>query len=103
MNAPGMKLEGRLYKNMIVMLQKCVNDVAKEIMGDSFNPNAKIFLGAHPISLTKENLQGKLYKERVDFLTCEKSDGVRYLLFLTNVGDAIMGGRREGGGGIPTC
>ena len=98
MNAPGLKLGGRLYKDMIAMLQKCINDVVKAIMEKQrkrFNHNAKNFLGAHPISLTREDLHRKLYAERVDFLTCEKSDGVRYLLFITNFGDAIMNGRTE--------
>lgn len=50
--------------------------------------NREKFVGCHPITLTLNNV-GFLLEE--DFLVCEKSDGVRALLFVTDYAGGIRG------------
>ncbi|KAH8673722.1 mRNA capping enzyme, catalytic domain-containing protein [Xylariales sp. PMI_506] len=69
---PGIKAQGDLLHNM-------QREVAQLLQRDSTN-----FPGAQPVSFTRKHL-AELRRE--DYYLCEKSDGIRYLLYLTDDGN----------------
>ncbi|KAI0128697.1 mRNA capping enzyme, catalytic domain-containing protein [Xylariales sp. AK1849] len=70
---PGIKAQGDLLHN----LQR---EVATLLGRDQAS-----FPGAQPVSFTRSHLVSEL--PRQDYYVCEKSDGVRYLLYLTDDGN----------------
>lgn len=54
------------------------------------NSDEDKFIGAHPISLNRSNLNN-LFQD--DYLICEKTDGVRYFLLFLNNGKVFLHGR----------
>lgn len=70
LEAPGVRAEGRL-------LEALQNEVA-QLMG---RPNPRTFPGAQPVSFARRHLD-ELTKQ--DYYLCEKSDGVRYLMYCTH-------------------
>ena len=57
------------------------------------NPKSNIFIGAHPVSMDKENMS---LLSQHKYLICEKSDGVRYFLMILNDGRFLFHGRNTG-------
>ena len=53
------------------------------------------FIGAHPVTLTNSSLHD-IVRERNDFLICEKTDGVRYILIILSNGQCYLTGRQMG-------
>lgn len=68
---PGVRAEGELLRNM-------QHEVARLLQRDSIG-----FPGAQPVSFARKHLD-ELRRE--DYYVCEKSDGIRYLLYLTDDG-----------------
>ena len=64
-------LKDKLYKRIQSLFEESISD-------NSFI--RKRFPGSHPISLSKESLEGN-----TEYLVCEKSDGVRYLLYIAQI------------------
>ncbi|KAG5858764.1 mRNA capping enzyme adenylation domain-containing protein [Encephalitozoon hellem] len=62
-------------------------DIYKKLSITSGKKREK-FVGCHPISLTSDNIDLLLNE---DFLVCEKSDGIRALLFVTEKEDVFRG------------
>ena len=76
LEAPGEEIpESKIKENLIKRLQK----LFEEHSPDGWF-NSKRFPGSHPVSLTREHLSGT-----TDYLVCEKSDGVRYLMYLPQI------------------
>ncbi|GAW83070.1 mRNA capping enzyme [Plasmodium gonderi] len=67
---PGEKIENEFLKEKI---RSKINDMLKW--------KRKGFPGSNPVSLTKHNIKNLLNK---DYLICEKTDGVRYFLFIAS-------------------
>lgn len=72
------------------MLRQLRQDVSKMCSQDQFIsfPGTAIFteitnLGSQPVSMNRENLNFLSY---LDYCVCEKTDGVRYLLLIWDVG-----------------
>lgn len=53
------------------------------------------FIGSHPVTLTLDNL-ALILKDRQDFVICEKSDGVRFMLIILSNGLSYFTGRQMG-------
>lgn len=69
--APGIPIDGELLNNMRA-------EVAKILKRKNHN-----FAGAQPVSFSRRHLKEL---EKQDYYVCEKSDGMRYLLYLTDDG-----------------
>eukprot|EP01017_Pseudomicrothorax_dubius_P051252 TRINITY_DN9831_c0_g1_i2.p1 TRINITY_DN9831_c0_g1~~TRINITY_DN9831_c0_g1_i2.p1 ORF type:complete len:484 (-),score=95.93 TRINITY_DN9831_c0_g1_i2:36-1487(-) len=64
---------------------------------EQFNEEVQIqkgFIGSHPVTLTNRNLE-EMSREQGNFLVCEKSDGVRFLMFVLSSGDVLLNGRKD--------
>ncbi|ETS85406.1 hypothetical protein PFICI_03431 [Pestalotiopsis fici W106-1] len=72
MDRPGIRAEGDLLHNM-------QREVARLLNRESTN-----FPGAQPVSFARRHLEEL---RRDDYYVCEKSDGIRYLLYLTDDGN----------------
>ncbi|CAK76487.1 unnamed protein product (macronuclear) [Paramecium tetraurelia] len=82
------------FEEEFVWLQNALKSLNQQLRGT--NQGGPEFIGAHPKSLSKAKL-AQIKKEMVDWLVCEKTDGVRYLLIILNNGHCYFTGRNLGG------
>ncbi|CAD8091444.1 unnamed protein product [Paramecium sonneborni] len=75
-------------------LQDSLKNLNAQLRGK--NQAGPEFIGAHPKSLSKAKLS-QIKSELNDWLVCEKTDGVRYLLIILNNGHCYFTGRNLGG------
>ena len=75
LEVPGEPVSGKVTEQLLRVLQKLFEANTPDFI---FNP--KKFIGSHPVSFSREH-----FAESQDYLVCEKSDGVRYLLFLPEI------------------
>jgi mRNA guanylyltransferase len=92
LTAPGVKLDANKHASILRDINQNLVEIFEQISKRRSKGN--YFLGSHPKSLTKEFLN-KVASNINDFLVCEKSDGVRYMLLVTNMGDCIMSSRND--------
>ena len=78
------------------MLRELRQDVSKMCRQDQFSsfpgiliPRIITILGSQPVSMNRENMNFLSY---IDYCVCEKTDGVRYLLLIWDVGRREMCG-----------
>ena len=77
---PGILVDNTQVKNRIA---QHIATLFKENIPDHIEPIILTgFPGGHPVSLSR-----KTYKPNSDYIVCEKSDGVRYLLYLQPLSD----------------
>ena len=76
------------------MLRELRQDVSKMCRQDQFSsfpgiliPRIITILGSQPVSMNRENMNFLSY---IDYCVCEKTDGVRYLLLIWDVGRREM-------------
>jgi len=50
------------------------------------------FIGAYPVHMNRESLE-KIIDKHYNYLVCEKSDGVRFLLLIYDNGICFLHGR----------
>ena len=89
---PGVKLEAVKHNEHISDLNSKLTTIFKDIAPEKSRINT--FLGSHPKSLTRKSLK-TLSENPVNYLVCEKSDGIRYLLIVTNLGECFLSSRNE--------
>ncbi len=98
---PGFKLSFEKHKFLLEGVTSQVMTVFEEINrlpenNSSYKLKKKQFFGAHPVSLEKKHLKEISNPEVFhDFLVCEKTDGIRYLMYITNFGEVILSGRGD--------
>ena len=76
LEAPGEEVpDSKIKENLIKRL---------EVLFEDHSPdgwfNRRRFPGGHPVSLAREHLSGN-----IEYLVCEKSDGIRYLMYLPQI------------------
>lgn len=96
---PGFKFDPEKHKKIIDTINNLVMPVFEKVNkhpenNSNYKFKRKQFLGAHPISLEKKHLR-EIRDFFGDFLVCEKSDGTRYLLYISNYGEAYLSGRGD--------
>lgn len=98
---PGFKLSFEKHKHLLEAVTTHVMTVFEEINklpenNSSYKLKKKQFFGAHPVSLEKKHLKDIANPDVFhDFLVCEKTDGIRYLMYITNYGEVILSGRGD--------
>jgi len=98
---PGFKLSFDKHKLLLETITAQVMGVFEEINklpenNSSYKLKKKQFFGAHPVSLERKHLKDIANPEVFhDFLVCEKTDGTRYLMYITNFGEVILSGRGD--------
>ena len=60
--------------------EKLLGKLRRMITMKMGNARETVFPGAQPVSMTRENLHANVARD--DYFVCEKSDGVRYLLYM---------------------
>lgn len=84
--APGKLVEGEQYNWLYQLMQQ----LFKLINPDQ--ANSAQFVGAQPVSMSiKDYNMILLHKE--EYLLCEKTDGVRYLMIIDKKGNVYLHGR----------
>ena len=96
---PGFKFNNEKHKKLIDEINNQVLPVFEKVNKHPENNSAyKLrkgrFFGAHPISLEKKYLK-EIKDNFADFLVCEKSDGTRYLMYISNFGEVYLSGRGD--------
>ena len=81
------------HQEKIAFLEQELSDIYELISNQTYSPSE--FIGAHPITLTFDSLT-KIANQKSDFLVCEKTDGVRFLLIILSNGQAYFTGRQTG-------
>ncbi|CAD8056044.1 unnamed protein product [Paramecium primaurelia] len=82
------------FEEEFFWLQNALKNLNQQLRGT--NVTGPEFIGAHPKSLSKAKL-AQIKRELTDWLVCEKTDGVRYLLIILNNGHCYFTGRNLGG------
>ncbi len=92
---PGSLLNHSLPSSLvrIKFIESELNEI-QDLLSQSSYKKAD-FIGSHPVTLSLENLS-LILKDRQDFLLCEKSDGVRFLLIVLSNGLSYFTGRQMG-------
>lgn len=85
----------------VLSIQKSISESNEMIQGGTSNNNrtGKIdFLGSMPVNMSRQNLANSVCSLDKDYFITEKSDGVRYLMYVVNAVDGSGAGARGGGG-----
>ena len=99
MHTPGMKFDPNKHKRMFDTLTDAIIPIFEQVIQHPenttrFKLKKKSFLGAHPVSLEKKYLK-EMLENTHDYLVCEKTDGIRYMMIVSNYGEVFLAGRDE--------
>jgi hypothetical protein len=91
---PGTIIESEEHEDLVTFLEDAIQNLYNRMntRQNSQNLHKENFIGAHPISLTQRNFS-YVVQNQDNFLVCEKTDGVRYLLILLTDGTIFLTGR----------
>ena len=98
-SSPGYQVSEEKPRNFLKKLIENVVPIFEKVYEHPSNTSRqkikkKHFLGAHPVSLDKAHLEN-LIESYSDFVVCEKTDGIRYLMYITNFGEVVLAGRND--------
>ncbi len=90
---PGLLLSASQEEHVLrsAAMEGRLNELAQPSQRNRLPP---AFIGSHPVSLTLDNIKDL---SAHDYLLCEKSDGVRYLMLLLSNGEVYLHSRNTGG------
>ncbi len=78
------------HQEKISFLEKEIGEIYELISNKSFSQGD--FIGSHPVTMTLESLK-LISRERNDFMLCEKTDGVRFIMIILSNGQIYLTGR----------